>query len=540
MILRPYQARAVEQIVPRLWEAGKSSVVLVAPTGSGKTVMGCALVQRIITKAHGQVWWLAHAQELIDQPADDLRGMGVAHAFVKSGRAADHTSLVQLAQTQSLVSRAITPAPGCSRAFVVVDEAHHLRCATQTLLRMRLMEAYRYVYFLLLTATPYRHDGQGLRDMAHALVEATTPRQLIGVGAICDPVYYSEPDAEEAPAEQAPQRAKLMGDVVATWLRHSDGAPSIYRAVNRAHSRALVERFRKAGARADHLDGDTPDPVRVRMLGRLAIGGQASDHPEALDVVVTGGTILEEGFDSKKSYLAGALADPSLWVRGEPPTYSPLVVLGCAARTRSRGAWIQRLGRVTRVHNADAVYAMARAPWRLPDGRSGTGLPSRVKRRALTLCHSGNLERHGFLVEHENFDLYGDATGSGKAKQGGHRAAPVTCRRCLAVSPSGTPLCANCGAELARGSMDIPREDASVQLVQRAPTERAKLPPDPAAMERHLRQFYAELRARSAERVARGEPPYRPGWAAQKFKALYGDWPPQHLDRALKQELGIH
>jgi len=34
------------------------------------------------------------------------------------------------------------------------------------------------------------------------------------------------------------------------------------------------------------------------------------------------------------------------------------------------------------------------------------------------------LERHGFLVEHENFDLYGDATGAGKAKQGGHRAAP--------------------------------------------------------------------------------------------------------------------
>ena len=48
MILRPYQARAVEQTVPRLWEAGKSSVVLVAPTGGGKTVMGCALVQRII------------------------------------------------------------------------------------------------------------------------------------------------------------------------------------------------------------------------------------------------------------------------------------------------------------------------------------------------------------------------------------------------------------------------------------------------------------------------------------------------------------
>jgi hypothetical protein len=45
---------------------------------------------------------------------------------------------------------------------------------------------------------------------------------------------------------------------------------------------------------------------------------------------------METGFDSKKSYLAGALADPSLWVRGEPPAYSPLVVLGCAARTLHR------------------------------------------------------------------------------------------------------------------------------------------------------------------------------------------------------------
>ena len=271
-MLRPYQARAVEQTVPRLWESGKSSVVLVAPTGSGKTVMGCALVQRIIAKRHGQVWWLAHAQELIDQPADDLRGMGLDYAFVKSGRSANAASLVQLAQVQSMITRAVVPAPSCSRAFIVIDEAHHCRAQTYTLLRMRLLEAYQYVYFLLLTATPYRHDGQGLRDMAHALVEATTPRQLIAIGAIADPIYYSEPDEEEAPAEQAPQRAKLMGDVVQTWLARSGGAPSIYRAVNRAHSRALVERFRKAGARAEHLDGDTPDPMRVRMLGRLSVG----------------------------------------------------------------------------------------------------------------------------------------------------------------------------------------------------------------------------------------------------------------------------
>jgi superfamily II DNA or RNA helicase len=130
MQLRPYQAQAVEQTVPRLWEAGKSSVVLVAPTGSGKTVMGCALIRRIITRGHGQVWWLAHAQELIDQPADDLRGMGVAYAFVKSGRSADASSLVQLAQVQSMISRAVVPAPGCNRAFIVIDECFPMTFTT--------------------------------------------------------------------------------------------------------------------------------------------------------------------------------------------------------------------------------------------------------------------------------------------------------------------------------------------------------------------------------------------------------------------------
>ena len=62
--LRPYQRTAVAETEAAL--AAGEKVILVAPTGSGKTVMGAAIAKHT-AEQHRGVLFLAHRREIIDQ-----------------------------------------------------------------------------------------------------------------------------------------------------------------------------------------------------------------------------------------------------------------------------------------------------------------------------------------------------------------------------------------------------------------------------------------------------------------------------------------
>ena len=97
--LRPYQARAVEGVRAH-WAAGTRSVCLVAPTGSGKTVMGDELSREYGPRA----LWLTHRVELAEQ-------------------ALARTSCT-VASIQGLLRRPPEDWPDAD--LLVADECHHL------------------------------------------------------------------------------------------------------------------------------------------------------------------------------------------------------------------------------------------------------------------------------------------------------------------------------------------------------------------------------------------------------------------------------
>ena len=55
--------------------------ILVAPTGSGKTVMATALVEELSLPT----LWLAHRKELIDQAANRLAAHGLSGGIIMAG-----------------------------------------------------------------------------------------------------------------------------------------------------------------------------------------------------------------------------------------------------------------------------------------------------------------------------------------------------------------------------------------------------------------------------------------------------------------------
>jgi hypothetical protein len=148
--LRPYQSEAVRSCLGPL-SAGHR-VVLVAPTGAGKTTIGAEVCRSWI----GGIVWLAHRAELVDQARS---------------RVGDHVRVMSLQSALADPERVGGP------SLVVCDEAHHLSEAGD----------WRYVLpertpVLGLTATPQRGDGQALGDIFQRLVVASNYSALIADG----------------------------------------------------------------------------------------------------------------------------------------------------------------------------------------------------------------------------------------------------------------------------------------------------------------------------------------------------------------------
>ena len=96
--LRPYQLNAIAEA-----ERHKRSVI-VAPTGSGKTIIAAEMIRRATDK---HVLYLAHRRELIHQARDKLAELGVMAGVILAGEARKAMASVQVASIQTLWSRCV-------------------------------------------------------------------------------------------------------------------------------------------------------------------------------------------------------------------------------------------------------------------------------------------------------------------------------------------------------------------------------------------------------------------------------------------------
>jgi superfamily II DNA or RNA helicase len=380
-ILRPYQTAAID-------EARKvfaSRPLIVAPTGSGKTEIGAEIVRRV-TARNGRVVWIAHRMELIEQARVRLVRRGLRVGVVMGGVSPDKAAPVQVASIQTLVRRELPPAD-----VIVIDEAHHARARTYK----KVLDRYPNATIIGLTATPFRTDGRGLGEVFGAIVVAATVEELIASGHLIRPTFFAPPgpdlrglkkrggDYSPDDLDAIMRKPSITGDVVKTWLARARGVPTACYATTIKHSQEIVEAFRAAGVRAEHLDGATPTEERNAILARLASGETT---------LVSNVMVLTEGWDLPR--------------------------LGCAivARpTASLGLHLQILGRVMR--------------------------PAEDKAGAIVLDHAGNVNRHGLPWDPIEFSLDDEVR-----KKDPEVRTTKTCWVCYAVVPVAATACPCCGA----------------------------------------------------------------------------------------------
>ena len=145
--LTPVQQAAVDAL------AAHDHAVLVAPTGSGKTVIACALIaaHRVPTLI------LVDRMPLVEQWKSRLMDhLGLGRRQVgRVAATAKASGIVDIATLQALARRPAATALFDGYGLVIVDECHHLP-ARSFELAVRDARCRRWIG---LTATPYRRDG---------------------------------------------------------------------------------------------------------------------------------------------------------------------------------------------------------------------------------------------------------------------------------------------------------------------------------------------------------------------------------------------
>jgi superfamily II DNA or RNA helicase len=280
MDLRNYQNGVVtdyERAVAR----GLRRIIVVAPTGAGKTVIAAAIIKG--TRARRRpVLVLSHRREIITQTSRKLHTNDIPHGIIQAGFPARPLEEAQVASIQTLWHRAIrTNAMELPPAdLLVIDECHH--CPAET--HRTIIDSYPNAIVLGLTATPCRGDGRGLGGIFETIIECPQVAQLITGGYLVKTRVYApvNPDLKgvrgqagdyvESQLAERMDRPKLIGDIVTHWHKYGERRKTVCFASSVGHSVHIRDEFIKSGVRAEHIDGSTPKAERDASLARLASG----------------------------------------------------------------------------------------------------------------------------------------------------------------------------------------------------------------------------------------------------------------------------
>lgn len=331
MDLRPYQTQAIAGVY-REMARGNRRVVLVAPTGSGKTVMAARIIRDAVVTRHRRCVFLAHRRELIFQCASKLEKFGVPHGVILAGETPDNDAPCHVASIDTLYAgNSVIPSlkPG---DLIVTDECHR---ANALKLRTTWPDG---VWHLGLTATPVRARGDTYIPLSgeyDAMVQASTPRDLVAAGAIV-PARITAPLLPSLDALKtgstgdytAASLAALMGDptLVAGLVAHLASLPrakTVLFACSIKHARELATALRAAGLSASVAHGDMDD-----RDGSMRAFHDATDSP-----IICNADLLIEGWD----------ADPDVL-----PGHQPLTRVVMARPTKSLPLYLQQVGRAVR------------------------------------------------------------------------------------------------------------------------------------------------------------------------------------------------
>lgn len=291
---KTYQAEMLDSLELER-ERGRCRNLLVAATGTGKTMVAAFDYHRICQKEGGypRLLFVANRKEILIQAMRTFREVLRDHSFgelLAEGREPERYEHL-FATIQSLSSKDLVASFGSGYWHtVIIDECHRLAADSFD----RFARSISPRILLGLTATPERSDGKPIADYFDSRPDGAPAVELrlwtaLDLQLLAPFEYFGcddETDFSEVPwdrgaAEVAALDWLLTGNharaklVIDEWIRLT-GDPRQSRAlafcVNIAHAKFMTEQFNAAGIRALCVVGSTDPVVRRGAPASLARG----------------------------------------------------------------------------------------------------------------------------------------------------------------------------------------------------------------------------------------------------------------------------
>jgi len=460
--LRKYQTEAVNLVREKL-KQGNKKVLLVLPTGSGKTHTLGDIASKTVENGH-KVLALMHRRQLVTQMVSRFADCNVDAGMIMSGMDNELSKKCQVGTIQTY-SRRLNLCELEDNEFFIdapvifIDEAHHVLSKTyQTVLKL-----YPGKIVIGVTATPCLSSGVGMGKYFDAIVQPVSIGELMDDGFLVKGEYYgpSAPDLSKiktvlgdyAKKElgKTMNTPKLVGDVVSNWGNIAGGLQTMVFAVDVKHSKALVDEFIRYGVTAEHLDAYSEDDEREATISRFRNGDTQ---------VICNVGLYTEGTDIPE-----------------------IQCIDLARPTKSLGLHLQMIGRGAR--------------------------PYTGKEKFIVIDHGGNVERLGFYEDDIEWGLSGKEQSYKQKKPRKKEAHLFTCEYCSTIfSGKRCPMCMN---EVEHWGKKVEALDAELVNLKKKPQKKY------TATEKQ--KWFSMLGHYGYNKG------YSEGWAAHKFKERMGVWP---------------
>lgn len=378
-------------------------VILTAAPGMGKTrtakwILGAAANRPAKENQSGKSLFTVHRRGLVQNATDSFHeSPRLPHGVIMSGVQSKMNHRVQVASIDTLLSWFVEDGYSSNITFDLIawDEAHSHHPKFSRFLKYhdeRRKELGLHPAFVIgLTATP---QAKGLADVYREIVLGPSTQWLIENGFLSPFRYFrattgkmdllkKSSTGDFTKDSEAAAMDGLAGDLVRDWKKFAEGRPTVGFFPRRTHAQEAVDELKKAGLRVAYVDGETSDESRKRIFWEL------NEH--RIDYVCNV-QVIERGTDIPR--------------------------IGCVQLCVAIGSlvrYLQMIGRGSRIHPA--------------------------KKDCLVLDHGGNVLRHGFFEDEQQWTL--DNTTKDPGEQGARPT--IECPKCSAIYRGGK--CSRCGYE---------------------------------------------------------------------------------------------